>query len=509
MTALRWVAALAVVPLAFVLFVVMRDAPTQPRSAIAAGGASEVDDGPRDPARLTADGPTADRASRAAPPGVAARGREEVALASGTIEGRFVYTTDAFFPETFDLTLRTVDGAELVAELEDRAIDRPWTFEDVPVGHYAVEATPSGEDAPAGRRFDVAVFEGDVTSTALHLVRARIEGYVRSTSGERLRGIRVSALAVPQLVFGDTGGAVQFFPDHGASSSLIVPHAGPNTMTLTFEVAEETGAFELSPPAPTRIVRHPQLGGAPLEFHPTDGVRACVTDEHGRFTIDVSPGDVLVSADDPKWFADQESVQALVDGENRFVVLELEPAVALEGYARLPDGSLAPGVEVFLRSDRRGEHVRTDGVGRFSFPKVHPIATRLYARTGGDAGQDFSAIVDLAPFELEREQEVPVRLTRSGILRGEVLDQDGDPCPGLEVTARSADNERVTRTGTTDAEGRYEIRGLYAARYEVSLDGLLEPLGEVRVGSNGDERWCTLRLPLPRPVSRFSAQTED
>ena len=58
--------------------------------------------------------------------------------------------------------------------------------------------------------------------------------------------------------------------------------------------------------------------------------------------------------------------------------------------------------------------------------------------------------------------------TNSGSIGGRVTDPSGAVVPGAQVTARQTDTN-LTRTATTDAEGRFRFPYLKVGRYEITV----------------------------------------
>lgn len=61
-----------------------------------------------------------------------------------------------------------------------------------------------------------------------------------------------------------------------------------------------------------------------------------------------------------------------------------------------------------------------------------------------------------------------VALESGGRLRGQVLDGQGVPVPGIQVAI--AQQGHVIATATTDAQGRFEVTGLRGGVYQVATD---------------------------------------
>ena len=64
---------------------------------------------------------------------------------------------------------------------------------------------------------------------------------------------------------------------------------------------------------------------------------------------------------------------------------------------------------------------------------------------------------------------VPAGAQTASTMTGRATDQNGGVLPGVAVTVRNL-GTRLTRTGTTGAEGRFTIAGLPAGSYELTAE---------------------------------------
>lgn len=67
----------------------------------------------------------------------------------------------------------------------------------------------------------------------------------------------------------------------------------------------------------------------------------------------------------------------------------------------------------------------------------------------------------------EREVTLDVTLDRGFSIRGTVVDEDGSPLEGADVTASTAAVDAESRSGSTDASGRFTIAGLVDVPYTI------------------------------------------
>ena len=212
------------------------------------------------------------------------------------------------------------------------------------------------------------------------------------------------------------------------------------------------------------------------------------TDAAGVFRLALSgPGNVNVRA--PASEGDEQGAR-FIQGELEAEVTAQEPtaelafelrrAATVEGRAVRSDGR-ADEVLVFLRSVSAGstETGRTDAEGRFRFGGLVEGEYIFYARSGGEEGQDLCAHQEIAVGDGEAFVLDDV-LTASSSLEGQLIGTDGLPMEDARVTAYGARNRNLSREGTTGADGRFLIEGMYPCEYVLQVEGL-ELAGETRV----------------------------
>ena len=77
-------------------------------------------------------------------------------------------------------------------------------------------------------------------------------------------------------------------------------------------------------------------------------------------------------------------------------------------------------------------------------------------------------------------------LTASSSLEGRLVGPDGLPVENARVTAYGARNRNLSRKGTTGADGRFAIEGMYPCEYVLEVEGLeLEGRARVSVPPRG------------------------
>ncbi len=154
-------------------------------------------------------------------------------------------------------------------------------------------------------------------------------------------------------------------------------------------------------------------------------------------------------------------------------------------------GAPLRGCHVILRSD--GEErfvVRTDATGNYRFTNVTPGKYTLSVeKSGYVSGTLNRSSGNSSILTLSRGDElagIDVRLLRSGVISGTVVDEANEPIPGANVTAVRRVyslfmvESRESPLTITDDRGQFRIHGLNPARYYIrAAKGarLFEPVG--------------------------------
>ena len=124
----------------------------------------------------------------------------------------------------------------------------------------------------------------------------------------------------------------------------------------------------------------------------------------------------------------------------------------------------------------------TDAGGRFAIPGVRPGRYILTAERAGFVRAEYGAsgrnrrgsTVSVAVGQ--RLKDVEFRLTPQGVISGRVLDEDGDPVAGVNLTALRYGYVQGKRTllpasaATTNDLGEYRLAGLAPSRYYLSAN---------------------------------------
>lgn len=226
------------------------------------------------------------------------------------------------------------------------------------------------------------------------------------------------------------------------------------------------------------------------------------TDAEGRFVLEgVLEGRVTLFASAEGWLPSfpGTALEVTADAPTE-ITLELERAPAIRGRVEPPT---VAEVSIELRPEtmRMGTGIgpgammagggatktESDAEGRFELGPAHPGPTTVVARAAdGRAGE---VTVEVGP---DGADEVVVRLEPRSVVRGTVRGATGQPVAQASVSLRrvreaEAADVRLTingremgiDTGTTTEDGHFEIGGVAAGDYEVSVtDRYGEPLPE-------------------------------
>ena len=136
--------------------------------------------------------------------------------------------------------------------------------------------------------------------------------------------------------------------------------------------------------------------------------------------------------------------------------------------------------------------VLTKGDGRFAFTSLPPARYTISATKAGYARGQLSPTAE--------GQDLEFRLRRGAAIEGRVVDESGEPVPGVRVTAESragaATTTATVATAETDDRGDYRLGGLAAGDLAISVT--VAPTITIGVGTpNG------MRLQKPTtPASR-------
>lgn len=228
-----------------------------------------------------------------------------------------------------------------------------------------------------------------------------------------------------------------------------------------------------------RVVGDPELVGglslmvgtnSPGHRSPYPGHVELKTDRDGRFEVPIiAAGDLVVRSDrsiDRKFYVDMGLGTTVEAGQTTEIELPLKQAVRVRGLVReRGTGKPIPGVQIDGRfnddvvmatgPDGRFEGYSPPGVLLFSVRDV----------PDGHANLLFSLPRVMIPEDATEFEMPPIELSRAGAVRGLVLDDQGRPLPGAEITAKwlvdEGPHSSTIRDVTvqSDPHGRFTVEG--------------------------------------------------
>lgn len=185
------------------------------------------------------------------------------------------------------------------------------------------------------------------------------------------------------------------------------------------------------------------------------------TDAEGKWRCDIMPSkldDVWISLAHPDYVDDNmygttekpsmEALRALTG------IMVMKKGLEVSGIVMDTKGNTISNAFVAQGSDRWGSHypdTRTDEEGRFHFVNAQPGEMILTVSAEGKAP-------DLKRFEVRPElEDIEFRLEPGNIIRGRVIDSDGNPIQGAFVAADTWRSHRSIHWRVdTDKDGRFQ-----------------------------------------------------
>ena len=249
----------------------------------------------------------------------------------------------------------------------------------------------------------------------------------------------------------------------------------------------------------------------------TPGGPSVATDGEGRFRLEaLAWGAYQARAEMDDGFGMATEQVSLAPGETSVpLVIELKPAVFVEGRIVHADGAVCDDGAITLREQASGReaHDTTEPTGLVHLPGLLPgTYTVTVACVGAVAADHYPPIVVRGRDVGERVWEVGKGRAIAGVL----VDASGEPVVGVTLHARPLGGAAELPAVVSDDQGRFALRGLVAGSYELLPVAharrtmpdapVLVKVGEVDVAglrialaATGEVRG-TLRDPQKRPI---------
>jgi hypothetical protein len=347
-----------------------------------------------------------------------------------------------------------------------------------PVRRARVALTPDGGNAHTTQTDTDGAFRFDGLTAGTYRAAVDKAGFVQSSEQEPIELTRgdTRRLTVTMVPGSSVSGRITL--DTGEPIANVVVTAervlatGERQADPHFAETDDLGRFRLHTLSSGRYVLRARSDVVKADVYYPGTARA----EDGQ-VVTLSTGQEIEGAD--------------------LVLANLQTNVAVPSAAAIPSGTaritglvywsdtrkLATGVTVRAGSGGRWTSTTTDQEGQFTFVNIGPGRYTVVAERARPVGmppearppatQAQGVLVDLHNGEAAGDVQVPLSPGRT--IAGRVLDEFGDPVPGVKVNVdqRIYGLGRVIRAfvmpmfsaGTTDDLGRFRFSGLEAAEY--------------------------------------------
>jgi hypothetical protein len=209
---------------------------------------------------------------------------------------------------------------------------------------------------------------------------------------------------------------------------------------------------------------------------------SATTDAQGEFVAYTRPGKARISIYDlpGNYIQDAQRGSAAqsqeISGPTELPAIEVVEAAGVEGIVVDESGEPVADAEIYCLDDSHvglREPIRSDARGRFSLAKLSPSATLpVKARTADSVAEQ----TVVKPSEIQEPLRLVVSKKNAFAIRGQVVDESGQPIGGAEATLASTWWIGGTGWGmslgkcNSDGQGRFEFTGLWAGdRYQVKI----------------------------------------
>jgi protocatechuate 3,4-dioxygenase beta subunit len=443
--------------------------PSAPMTTVS-GTAPEI----RSPESLPGLAAAAEPSSRVAVP------TGELAAGTWVVRGHVRRGTYGTLPNAL-LALRLYSGTEATGsprlELELHADERgDFTWSGSPPFETSlVEVVPVLEGHKVGAATRV-VLPGDAAPDDLtpyaYWLDARILGRVIDEEGEPVPGARVLSDLSEVVTTGDGAFSLPMDSTYPAPTIRAIAHGfAEGVMAVGSLAPGDVLAGDLvlrgDYAVEGRVIdaQGDPVPGAAVCTYPRERNQTS-TDDQGRFRLgqlDPSKQRTRVSALMEGYVAAAVHVGPEDAATPLEIVLGRGSSVA--GHVVTRDGAPVPGAAVsvgYSPASSGPRSTRTDATGAFSIAVIPPGAQSVWAlREGYAAGREY---VEL-PEEGTEVNDIRIVLELGQRIAGVVLDEDGEPLPGAQITPQSEGfnsgaSSFVGRGTTSDDEGRFQLEAL-------------------------------------------------
>lgn len=336
-----------------------------------------------------------------------------------------------------------------------------------------------------------------------------LKGIVRDLSGGPVEGARV--MSDHAFTRSDAEGTFTMWVRPGPQS-VLADAEGYASSNVEGMAPGHTFELFLTPEAVlvgkvVRVVSGEPLQGAVVKAGAQEWGRnySTFTDAVGNFRIDgLEPGAYkpLVEADDARGSAVEQVILGI--GETSAAVLiEAHSSHFVAGRVVVSGETGCEHGWVSLQDHSNGRHgeASVEGDGNVRVPALLP---GTYAVTVGCAGKLSAESYDPIVILDKSQSDLTWKVTRGQAIRGRVVDADGKAVAGIEVQARQGIDPSRPRARETSAraktngDGRFELSGLLAARFNLSVAASRATLAEpVSVTLPEGEDVDDVRIELP------------
>jgi hypothetical protein len=384
------------------------------------------------------------------------------------------------------------------------AADGTFTFEDVDAGESVIRATAgdlTGGPVPVHAPGDPVLIRLDLGAA---LVVHVVEGSGRPVADAEVglvddpsRLVRTDAAGLAALSGVPAGTVGVTVSGAGYATSEVTAGAAPGmkvelTVTLRQGYAVSGAVIDGAgrPVAGAQVGVRGGLGGIGIR-----GARA-VTDAEGRFTVAaLGAGTHTLVASDGEHAPTEAAPVTITDQPIAGVRITLKEGGVIDGQVTQADAApvRAATVRVVGGGPSPVRELRTDEQGRFSARGLPSGLVQLQAESDGAT----SDVMDVDLASTADRPEVRLVLDAAGSIAGVVVDSQGHPVAGAQVTAYPDAADDASRPSgisraapaTTDRGGAFQIRGLHPGNYRLfatGAPGLRNPVDRGIAAAAGD-----------------------